>query len=160
MGKKLIIKGADFSLNAIITDRIIYINDYSDSVLDAPSAFSSSNKFYLKPSEMTRLSLENVSISIVKLYAKTSGNITIGTTNKTTESGVNTYAVQQGVNIVRLVSPITIDSTHLPSFGGINILSLWNDNDPAKGWNFGRVGSSTTYNGYYIPISFGYLVTP
>ena len=162
MGKKLIIMGADFTLNGIASGELTFYNDYSDAVLNASNPFSSENTFHVLSSELSRLNLSGKTIRYVKLYAKQAGTIRIGTYSGSgaTVSGDTSYQVTVGVNIITLVAPITINSTHLPAFTGMNILSFWTDNDDTKGWKFGRVNSTSTYPNNRIPISFGAIVSP
>lgn len=160
MGKKLIIKGADFSQNGIISEVITWYNDYSDSVLDANTVFNSDLRLYMLASDLSRVNLLNKTVRYMKLYAKQAGIILFSTYSGSgaSVSGETQYTVAQGVNIITLASPITIDSTHLPTFSGYDILSFWNDNNDAKGWNFGRVNASSSFASYRIPISFGAVV--
>lgn len=160
MGKKLIIMGADFSQNGIISGVLTFYNDYSDAVLNASNPFSSTNTFHILASDLSRVNLDGKTVRYVKLYAKQAGTIQIGTYNGSTISGNTSYTVVRGVNVIQLNSSITINSTHLPCFTGMDILSFWTDSDDSHGWKFGRTGASTTYPSGRIPISFGTIITP
>lgn len=162
MGKKLIVKGADFSANGIIVGELTFINDYSDSVLRASEILESANTFYIMESELTRLGLSDKTVSYVKMYSPIAGTVQIGTVNSTgtTISGNQNYLVNAGVNTIKLQTPITIDSSHLPCFTGQGILVFWNDNDDNKGWKLLRANSSSTYPNNRMPISFGYIADP
>lgn len=166
MGKKLIIKGADFSVNGIIGGQLTFINDYTDAVLHGDTVLTSANTFYIKPSEITRLGLDGQTITYVKLYVYASGTLNIGTVNNagTTITQNTSVQVEQGVNIIKLTNPITINSSHLPCFTvtGGPIITYWTGGDASnsKGFEMLRANSSNTYPNNRFPISFGSLVSP
>jgi hypothetical protein len=159
MGKKLVIETADFAANGIPSKTVQYINDYSNTVLNGSSAFSSANVFYILSSDLSRIGISGETIRYVKLYAKTAGTIKIGRVVNGANTDAYNYTVTQGVNEIALLAPITVGSNSLPSFVGNGILSFWTDNDDDKGFKFNRVGgTASTYSDYRIPISFGKLV--
>lgn len=163
MGKKLIIKGADFTENGIISGVLTFYNDYSDAVLNGSATFPNSNQFYMLGSDLSRLGLLNKTVRFVKLYAKSSGTITIGTYSGsgTSVSDDNSYQVTQGVNIITLRNAITLTTSRLPVFTGSGILSFWTDNNDDKGFKYSRIGgTASTYANYRMPVSFGALVVP
>ena len=163
MGKKLIIKGADFTENGIISGVVTFYNDYSDAVLNASATFPNDNPFYILSSELSRLGLLNKTIRFVKFYAKSAGTVSIGTYSGSGSviSGESTYQVTQGVNIITLTSSIVLTASRLPVFKGNGVLSFWTDNNDAKGFKYSRIGgTASTYANYRMPVSFGALEVP
>ena len=163
MGSKVTIKGADFTLNGIISGVLTFYNDYSDAVLQGSTTFSSANAFYILASDLSRVNLSGKTVRYVKIYAVTAGTIQIGTYSGsgTNISDEHNYQVTQGINIITLVNPITIDATHLPVFKGNGILRYWNDADDSHGWKTNRIsGTASSYVNMRFPWSFGAIVAP
>ena len=161
MGSKLIIKNADFSENGIVTGTLVWYLGYDESYMNADSPFSSTNRFYIIPSEITANNLDGKEVSYVKVYAKISGSIKISQVNvsgSSASAGTEyNYLVNEGINIIKLTEPITLSTTKSIGFIGMNILSFWPENASSVGWEFKRTGATTGYGTRKIVIDFGYM---
>lgn len=160
MGKKLIIIGADFSINAVPVGQLIYVNNYSDAILNGEWSFSSAEKWYMMPASVTRLGLQEHTIRVVKMYAKSSGIVTIGKYllgSGTTVLDEYSYQVEQGINIIDLRVPLDFTTTYLPYIGGQGIWALWGNSNDDYGWSINRSGQQASqYAHLRVPVSFGY----
>lgn len=166
MGKKMIVKGADFSQNGIIIGNLIFYNDYTEQNLKGNDIFTSAYTFYVTPGQLSEQNLLNKKVQYIKLYAETSGQITFGWYSGSGASLISSenFNVSAGMNIIKLQSEETITATNLPAVSGNGILRYWNyslDENINKdnGWIMGRVNNATTYNSR-IPISFGNIEIP
>lgn len=159
MGKQLVIKNADFSVNGM--ENIVptwYIN-YDDNAYAANTVFSSANKFYVKHDEITRLGLDNTQINFIKVNCKIAGIINIGKVNGNTAGTGFDYNVTSGINIIHLRQTITLSQSVSIYFAGNGIIRYWtanaSDGHPELGWGMARAGSSNVYV-QRIPIDLGF----
>lgn len=119
MGKSLIIKGADFSQNAI-EQTVVWYNIYSDLVKSIRSSSGTFGQYAPRASAITELGLMGKPINLVKLNIEElppSGIIRIGTANVTaidvtpfayTEIKSYEYIVTEGINTINLNEEITL----------------------------------------------------
>lgn len=161
MGKKLIIKGADFAINAIPGEEVVYFNDYTPEVLQGGGgAFASTYKWYMMPADVTRLGLSTHQIRLMKIYAKASGVITFGLYqlgSGGTTLNEYSYEVSEGINIIELRVPLSANTTWLPYISGNGIIPLWNNNNDDYGWSINRPGQqASSFATLRVPVSFGY----
>ena len=123
MGKSLIIKGADFSENAIVGS-IEWYNEYENLV--GTNTTSTSNWMGFDPQAITTL-LKNKQIDVIRLYSRSDSTIKIGTKKILSGEGVtpieaeivvpdHEYAVTTGVNEIRLIEPITLGDNETITF--------------------------------------------
>lgn len=150
MGKKLIVKGVDFSTNGITIQWQLGLTD-EDVV--GNNKVATADVWYIKPEEVTANNLIGKTISYIKLYVLTAGTVQIGSvTNGSTWAG-NSYAVAQGVNVIQLDTPITFSSTTSIGFSGNAMIRMWNNGE--KGWLFNKRNATTSYAPKTMPIDFG-----
>lgn len=157
MGKKLVITGADFSDNGW-NEAFTWFVSYSSSALRGDSAFANTNKFYIVPSEVSRLELIGKTVNVVKLYAASAGTISIGTVdpNTNTVGDDYSYSVVAGVNVIRLTSPVTFSSTCSIWISGSGRCRYWAASMGTDyGWQFRNTDGSSA-NAARIPCSFGF----
>ena len=161
MGKKLIIKNADFSANGIASVEPTWSLGYTSAELIGNTGFTNTNNYYIIASEIQSLGLSGKVISALKFYASGNGNITVG---KVSISGSSAsivesfvFQVNSGENIIYLPNSITLSSSQSISFSGRYILTYNHEADPSVGWKFSWIGSSTVSNVNFIPIDFGYF---
>lgn len=161
MGKRLIIKDADFSTNGIpVSGSIVWHTNYSNLAMQGSAAFTNDSRFSMRPTEITGLGLDGVTINIVKLYAAINGTVEIGqatTGNTPTYSKNHTYQVTQGINTIRLTEGITLNSSNATIFvSGKNVACYYRQvEEPSvdqtdKGWLF---TPATNYS--RIPLNLG-----
>lgn len=165
MGRKLIVNDADFSVNGMSSDYSWWIG-YSDAKLVGANSFSNTDKFIILPSEITRLGLSGKVVNCVRLYAVTSGTISIGgatvspTDNVASSDNITSnesFNVTAGINILHLATPVTISTSKSMWVTGRGILTYKTNNTDADG---GWVFRGLTYTAYNvdsrIAIDFGY----
>lgn len=171
MGKTLIIKGADFSENAVATTR--WYNSVTN--LQGISAFPY-KKIIVDPEAQELMGIMGNPVNTVRLYAAVAGSIDIGIVGVTgsreestitlgEERATHSYDIIEGENEITLIEPIVLgegeciylnDKLH----NKITYNSLASDSTAllsANGWCFG------IYNRWYVkagkmPIEFGYVV--
>lgn len=159
MGKKLVIAGADFYYNGW-NDNLTWFVSYSTNALKGDTAFANSNKFYVVPSEVSRLGLIGKTVNVVRLYAASAGTISIGTVdpNNNTVGDNYTYSVVAGVNVIRLTSPVTFSSTCSIWISGQGRCKYWAANmDTDYGWLF-RNTTGSSVGVARIPCAFGFAI--
>lgn len=150
MGKKLIVKGVDYSTNGIT---IQWQFGLSDEEVVGNQQVSTTDVWYIKPEEISSNNLVGKIVSYIKLYCPNAGTISVGSvTNGSTWSG-NSYSVTQGVNIIQLNTPVTLSSTVSIGVAGQNMIRMWSDG--RKGWLFNKRNASTSYAPKTMPIDFG-----
>ena len=159
MGKQLIIKGADFSTNGITNIVPTWYINYDDNVYASDIVFTSSNKFYIRYNEITRLGLNNKQVNFVKINCKKAGVVNIGIVNRTSSGTGYNYNVVQGINIIYLKSTITLSQSVSIYLSGDDIIKYWSatvaSEEPSLGWKMSRVASSNVYD-HRIPCDFGF----
>lgn len=169
MGKNLIIKGADFSVNAIFVDK--WYNRFANL---QGSLEVSVNSVICDPQAITALGLIGKPINKVKLYSRNEAPMRISVCQVTgsRESGEYSYnvdsslsqdfTVDAGENIINLATPITLSEGQTIYFysKGREVLTSLNDGDAVnvlsdKGFSYaysgGWVGAAAK-----ISIMFGY----
>lgn len=157
MGKVLIVKGVDFSPNAIDVVYPDWYIGYNNSVLIGTNSMAS-GYFYIRPEEMTRLNLLGKEIKYIKCYASAEGVINVGVVNNASspaesERGATySYSVSQGINIIELKEGITLSSTTSMCVSGTVL--TYNGSTTSEGWLFYRVGSNAVFTSK-IPIDLG-----
>ena len=159
MGRKLVIKNANFSTNGIHLGTPVWNWNFTDNQLKGDASFTSGDTFYMLASEITAYNLSGYRIEAIKLWCATSGTITISTVNTTGNgSVVNTtsYNVTAGKNIITLTNPITLSSNVSIGLSGNGILRSWAQAAADRcGWQIGKVRSSTVYT-RYMAVDFAY----
>lgn len=165
MGRKLIVNGANFSANGISSDYSWWIG-YPDAKLIGASQFANIDKFIVLPSEITRLGLSGKVVNCVRLYAVTSGTVSIGGATVSTTDGSassdnitsnESFNVTAGVNILHLATPVTISTSKSMWVTGKGILTYSpNDFDADDGWLFRSLTKTNVQVSSRIPIDFGY----
>jgi len=169
MGKILIIKGADFSENAVFIQK--WYNTVND--LHGPNNYTAS-KLAIDPGAINELGLIGKPINQIKLFALSSAifNICVATVEGNREEQTvrytnlrleNTYSVAEGENLIRLTEPIilTAGETILLQNGITNVLTR-NDNADsegfvnADGFCYSFVGKWASID-HKVPIMFGYI---
>jgi hypothetical protein len=155
MGKKLVVKGANFSINGIPGIVITWVFGYTDSQLvGARGGFISKDTYCLAPEDISSHSGEE--IRFIKCYAATSGTISISECNingsTPTISRTESHAVVRGTNIVALNTPITLSSSKTIGVSGKDILTF--NSTGGTGWRFHNASSASIAGGA-IPIDFG-----
>lgn len=162
MGKQLIIKGADFSTNGISNIVPSWYINYDNNAYASDSAFTSSNKFYINYSEISRLGLNGKQVNFVKINCKKAGVVNIGAVNGTSAGTGYNYNVGKGMNIIYLRATVTLSQNVSIYLQGDDIVKYWTSSavnaasDPeALGWGFSRIGSTSTYS-QRIPCDFGF----
>lgn len=165
MGKRLIVKGANFAVNGISSDYSWWIG-YSDVKLIGGNLFGNTDKFLILPTEITRLGLSGKVVNCVRLYAVTSGTISIGGATVSPTDDVassdnitsnESFNVTVGINILHLATPVTISTSKSMWVAGKDILTFKINNTNADdGWVF-RALTKTSFNvASRIAIDFGY----
>ena len=165
MGRKLIVNDADFSVNGMSSDYSWWIG-YSDAKLVWPAAFTNTDKFIILPSEITRLGLSGKVVNCVRLYAVTSGTISIGgatvspTDNVASSDNITSnesFNVTAGINILHLATPVTISTSKSIWVTGKDILTYKTNNKNADdGWLFRALTKTNAQTASRIAIDFGY----
>lgn len=165
MGRKLIVNGADFSANGMLSDYSWWI-DYNDAKLVGRNTFAYTDKFIILPSEITRLGLSDKVVNCVRLYAVTSGTISIGgatvspTDNIASSDNITSdesFNVTAGINILHLATPVTISTSKSMWVTGEGILTYKTKNtDADDGWVFRALTKPNINNSSRIAIGFGY----
>lgn len=162
MGKSLIIKGADFSANAIIPTVISYYNEYDNYV--GTNGVASPALVGIPQSVIEDMGLFGKTIKIVKFHSPSDTTITMG--KATVEGKVitpvvsSTYNVTEGINEVRLDNPIILNE------GETFFINITTENmtrekfttspEDAKGWNYFASGNNPS-DKFNIIMSFGNL---
>lgn len=161
MGKNLVIKGADFSANGISVVTINWIG-YTDTELNGSSSVSNTSKYCISASSIQSLGLAGKSIQYIKIYAKTAGTITFGgcdiSGSTATQESSYSAAVSQGVNTIKLATPLPLSASKSIWFAGKNILSFYQQTATSyAGWTFYTVGQETTDSTAHICIDLAYI---
>lgn len=156
MGKRLILKGADFSDNGFPVHNYQWANWYNN--FEGEVVSTSNNKTYIIPSEIVRLGMNSLTVKCVYLYASQDGVVGIGeATPGDTPSydKEHTYTVTQGMNLIELDEPVTLDGSNSIYVIGFGVFTLNGKvgSDVSKGWLF--AASGTTGGTSRIPIAFG-----
>lgn len=156
MGKKLVVKDANFSINAIVDAEITWYAQYADAYMIGPSTFLDGG-FYMLASEITRLNLTNKQVNYIRLYCATSGSIEVGVCNLPSRSqgAYHSYNVQAGINTIRLTEPITMTSSTTFYLKGAGIITYGPASSHTHGWNIGNMGNGREYD-YEEPCWVGY----
>lgn len=156
MGKRLIIKGANFTQNAIDDALITWFAQYADAYMTGNYTFLDGG-FYMIASEITRLNLTNKQVNYIRVYCATSGSIEVGVCNLPSHSqgAYHSYNVQAGINTIRLAEPITMTSSTTFYLKGQGIITYWSTNADSNGWKIGNMGNGNEYN-YREPCWVGY----
>ena len=167
MGKKLIIKGADFSTNAVFVDK--WYNIYNNL---QGTTNPSINYIIADPEAMTALGLFGKPINQIKVYSSSAGELLIAVCQVTGSraSGEFSYTVDtdtaerfnvvEGENILKLTNTITLSEGQSIYVYSAKKLTIINDNDTNivasdSGWSY-------AYNtGWFsakwkMPMMFGY----
>ena len=158
MGKRLIFKNVDFSADSFIVKNPTWYLNYTDAQLEGNNQVSGSNNFYFKPADITSNNLNGKVVQFIKIYAKSTGTLTISEINSSGNGSVirsENHNVEQGVNIIQLVTPITLSATRSIGFIGDGITPLWNNAE--YGMHFNRVGYTTDYGTKTIPADLGVI---
>lgn len=161
MGKNLIIKGADFSANGISVVTINWIG-YTDSEMNGTSTVSNTNKYCISATSIQSLGLVGKDIQYIKVYAKAAGTITFGgcDISGSTATQDNSYSasVSQGVNTIRLSTPIPLSASKSIWFAGKNVLSFYNQSSTSyAGWTFCQIGQTTEPSLAHVCIDVAYI---
>ena len=165
MGKLLIIKGADFSENAILTDK--WYNSYED--LQGASNYSAS-VFAINPNEIAGLGLIGKSINAVRFHSlkadstgvhiehiKVTGNKSAGTVSYETIKDFGYHPTVLGINEFKLSEPIvfsegeSIRFSHISS--SLTMTAKGTQDDIFTGFN-----NTSWIVSNYIKIMLGYKV--
>lgn len=150
MGKRLIVKGADFSANGIPYVSYTWFTNYD--MTDPEAAFSTS-PFGIPASEITAFSLSGKTVKAIRFYAKSTGTINIAPITDGVVGTNQTFQITQtGVNIIMLNTPIPLSSTQRLQVQTPDGVFGYNRNagtNLSKGWKF---SDTTTVR---IPIDFG-----
>lgn len=161
MGKKIIIKNADFEENGF-SDKYTWLFNVKSGALIANKAIGTVNKYHVQPSELTRLNIIGRTVNCVKFYSSAAATVTFGSWNPTlpyadAEIESYTYEAVAGINKIELLSPIVLSSTCVPFIYSPNANMLyWSDKaDPAYGWNFGAYADSAITG--RIPVDWGVM---
>lgn len=165
MGRKLIVNGADFSANGMLSEYSWWI-DYNDAKFVGGNAFANTDKFIILPSEITRLGLSGKVVNCVRLYAIKSGTVSIGgatvspTDNIASSDNITSdesFNVTAGINILHLATPVTISTSKSMWVTGKEILTYkTNNTDADDGWIFRALTKTSINNRSRIAIDFGY----
>ena len=168
MGKKLIIKGADFSENAILQDK--WYNTVND--LHGQSKYTAT-RLAIDPGAINELGLIGKPINQIKLFALSAATFSIGvvTVEGSREEGTvsyrearvdNEYSVVEGENIIILTESIILAANEsiLLRGGTKNVLTRNDDADPegfvnADGFCYSFTGSWAPIY-HRVPIMLGY----
>lgn len=169
MGKKLIIKGADFSANAIAQDR--WYNQYESQGTNSNSI----KTVAIAPEAVEALGIIGKPINRLKFYAignKSNCTIQVATYTGSRESGSfdlnyigekQYFDISEGENIITLSTPITLSEGQTIVLTDARQLTLANNTTDdtvefanGNGWSY-----CTDSNGYMAiklkqPIMFGY----
>lgn len=158
MGKNLIIKGADFSANAI-GSTIEWYNEYENL---QGSLNAGANWITPKPTFIAVFDL----INVIKLYSR-NDNVTItigkasvsnaGVTPATYEDlGSHEYTLSSGINLIYLVEPIVLQENTNQTIFFTNVKNFMTyNNDSGEGWPMViTTGWSADKN--RVPVMFGY----
>lgn len=140
------------------TADITWMFNFTDEQMtNQTQAMSSDNIFYTTADSIAEYNLAGHTINYLKFYAKAAGTISISKvkingSNATNGSSFD-YRVTQGITEIELFEPITLSSTNSIGFKGRDILGF-NLAGATYGWNWKRVGVTTTYN-HYVAIDLG-----
>lgn len=157
MGKVLIVKDVDFSLNAIDVVYPDWYLGYQNNTLNGANNMID-GYFYIKPDEISDLNLSGKEVKFIKCYATAPGVVKVGIVNNAddisaAERGVTfSYSVSEGVNIIELKNGITLSSTTSLCVG--STVLTYNGFPNSVGWLFQRIDSETTFTSR-IPIDLG-----
>lgn len=116
MGKKLIIKGADFSANRLKVEEWYYYTKGSATNQVALSSYSP-----LSLSSANTLLLIGKQINTIRLYSVYSGSLVIGKLSGGIVTDIETFTVISGYNIITLTAPIILNAGEKITFSGISI---------------------------------------
>jgi hypothetical protein len=174
MGKSLIIKGADFSVNAI-TSTIAWYNEYTNLVGENTGPAATKFNIYLPYAELEGFGMKDHPVEYIKLHVDVDGLIKVGkvqvnvdlTDITATDVSItdtlieNVFSdVSAGENTLYLPTPITITSADVAAKNiALNIyveprnILRFNDST-GDGWSYW--GNSGYTSKYRFPIQFGY----
>lgn len=158
MGKRLIFKNVDFSADSFIVKNPTWYLGYTDEQLVGNNQVSGSNNFYFKNADITANNLNGKVVQFIKIYARSSGTLTISYIKSSGTGSVlssENHTVVQGVNVIQLVTPITLSTTRSIGFIGNGITPMWNNAE--YGMHFSRVGYTTDYGTKTIPADLGVI---
>lgn len=161
MGKRLIIKGADFSANAL-SSLTWYVN-IAENLLQGNKLDTYTVRFRVSAESIATFGLAGKTVNVIKLYAQNAGTFEIGQATFGTGAsytGAQTYTCVQGINTIELSTPLTLSSTQTIYVNGQNVITYWEQvgGDTTKGWRY--LGESSTSPGNStIPICFGFKVS-
>lgn len=167
MGKRLIIKGADFSENALFTEKWYNSVDSLEGNHSNPS-----NLKVVDPIAIDEMGLIGKPVNIVKIYGAEAGTITIGARtisgDRTGEPVIGEprnateHPITIGENIIKLTEPIILsegESIYIYSSPKASVtVNYYTDEEAfinSDGWCFAANG---TWGAMHIknPIVFGY----
>ena len=150
MGKRLIIKGADFSANGIPYVTYTWFTNFN---MSQPEVQFQTGAFYIPASEISAFNLSGKTVKAIRFYAMTTGTIEIFPYENSVDGTHQVFQITQpGVNIINLETPIPLSSTQRLGIKTPDGVYGYNRNvasDTTKGWKF----SDTT--NVRIPVDFG-----
>ena len=173
MGKSLIIKGADFSQNAIFASK--WYNEYADDDLDGQKALNAST-VVLYPAAIDAMGMRGKVVNTIRLYSYKAVSISIGSCQASGErdgeysvtfnDDATLYSLNVGINDIHLETPITLSEGTSLGFKGVgtenkeilavNVHAGSSTESDEYGWTCGY-GNAWNGIGIRVPIMFGYF---